>query len=106
MIDQRLHAGVLANTSLLYAAPRPVALGEEASLSDISEYLRRAGYSESSSNRQGWFHLRPDAVEINPGPDSYDPEGATVKIRGGHVTQIISLRDQTERTQFMLEPEL
>jgi penicillin-binding protein 1B len=106
IIEQRLHAGVFANTSLLYAAPRPLALGEEASLTEISDYLRRCGYSESSSNRQGWFHLRSDAIEINPGADSYDSEGATVKILKGHVTQIISLRDQTERTEYLLEPEL
>jgi len=106
IIEARLHAGVFANTSLLYAAPRPVVLGQEASLNDIAEYLRRCGYSESSNNRMGWFHLRPDAIEINPGADSYDSEGAVVKIRANHITQIISLRDQTERTQYMLEPEL
>ena len=54
----------------------------------------------------GWYHLRPDAIEINPGPDAYDPEGATIKVDSGKVTQIISLRDHTERTRFMLEPEL
>src|SRR5262249_50754189 len=94
------------NTSLLYAAPRPVQLGEEASLSDITAYLRRCGYSESSNNRLGWYHLRADAVEINPGADSYDSEGAVIKVKGSHVQQIISLRDQTERTQYLLEPEL
>ena len=50
--------------------------------------------------------MRPDAIEINPGPDAYDTEGAVIKIHGGHITQIISLRDQTERTEFQLEPEL
>jgi penicillin-binding protein 1B len=106
IIEERLHAGVFANTSLLYAAPRPIALGEEASLTEIADYLRRCGYSELSNNRVGWFHLRADAIEINPGPDSYDSEGAVVKIRGQHVAQLISLRDQTERTQYLLEPEL
>ncbi len=50
--------------------------------------------------------MRPDAVEINPGPDAYDSEGAVIKIQRGRVEKIISLRDQTERTQFFLEPEL
>ena len=54
----------------------------------------------------GWYLVRPDGVEVNPGPDAYDPEGAVIKIAGGHVTQIISLRDHTERTQYLLEPEL
>ena len=104
--EEKLKAGPFANTSLLYAAPRPVAVGEEAQISDISDYLRRAGYTESSNNRLGWFHARPGAIEINPGPEAYDSEGAVIKIERGKVAQIISLRDQTERTEYQLEPEL
>jgi len=104
--EEKLRAGPFANTSLLYAAPRPVTVGEDAQLSEIADYLRRAGYTESSNNRLGWFHLRPDAIEINPGPDAYDSEGAVIKVAGGKISQIISLRDQTERTQYDLEPEL
>ena len=50
-------------------------------------------------------HVRPDAVEINPGPEAYDGEGAVIKIEGGRVSHIISLRDQSERTEYDLEPE-
>jgi penicillin-binding protein 1B len=49
--------------------------------------------------------VRPDAVEINPGPEAYDGEGAVIKIEGGRVSHIISLRDQSERTEYDLEPE-
>ena len=42
-----------------------------------------------------------------PGPDSYfDEEEAVVKIQGDKVARIISLRDNSERTQYQLEPEL
>jgi penicillin-binding protein 1B len=44
-------------------------------------------------------------VEINPGPEAYDGEGAVIKIEGGRVSHIISLRDQSERTEYDLEPE-
>jgi penicillin-binding protein 1B len=101
-----LRAGPFSNATLLYAAPHPVALGEEITGEDIATYLRRSGYSESSTNRMGWYKVRPDAVEINPGPDAYDPEGAVIKIDKGKVTQIISLRDHTERPQYLMEPEL
>lgn len=104
--EEKLRSGPFANTSMLYAAPRPVAVGEEDEISDISNYLLRAGYSESNNNRLGWFHVRPGAIEINPGPDAYDSEGAVIKIERGHIAQIISLRDQTERTEYQLEPEL
>jgi penicillin-binding protein 1B len=106
LIEAKLKEGPFANTSTLYAAPRPVMLGDEASGEEIAGYLRRTGYSESNSSRVGWYRLRPDAIEINPGPDGYDPEGAVLKIAGGRITQIISLRDHTERTRYLLEPEL
>ena len=72
---------------------------------EIADYLRRAGYTESNRNRLGWYHVRPDAVEINPGPEAYDPEGAVIKIERGKVSHIISLRDHSERTEYDLEPE-
>ena len=37
---------------------------------------------------------------------AYDLEGAVIKTQGKRVAQIISLRDQTDRTQYFLEPEL
>ena len=106
MIDAELRAGPFSSATLLYSAPRPVSLGEEIAGADIAAYLRRCGYSPSNTSRMGWYLVRPDAVEVNPGPDAYDPEGAVIKIAGGRVTQIISLRDHTERTQYLLEPEL
>jgi penicillin-binding protein 1B len=105
IIEDKLRNGPFANTSMLYAAPQPVMLGEQTGPDEIADYLRRAGYTESNRNRLGWYHVRPDAVEINPGPDAYDNEGAVIKIDRGKVIQIISLRDHTERTEYDLEPE-
>jgi len=106
MIDAELRAGVFSNATLLYAAPRPVTVGEAITRDDIAAYLKRCGYSSQNTNRMGWYLVRPDAVEVNPGADAFDREGAVIKIAGGKVTQIISLRDHTERTQYLLEPEL
>ncbi len=106
IIEEKLRNGPFGNTSLLYAAPKPMMLNDPARVSEIVDYLHRVGYSDSSRNRLGWYHVRPDAVDINPGPDGYDPEGAVIKIYDGHVSQIISLRDNTERTRYELQPEL
>jgi len=106
MVDAELRAGVLSSATLLYAAPRPVTVGEPITRDDIAAYLKRCGYSSQNTNRMGWYLVRPDAVEVNPGNEAYDQEGAVIKIAGGKVTQIISLRDHTERTQYLLEPEL
>jgi penicillin-binding protein 1B len=106
LTEEKLRLGPFGHDSLLYAAPRPVSVGEEIGIAEIAAYLKHCGYSESNSNRTGWFHQRADAIEINPGPDAYDREGAVVKVAARKVVQIISLRDQTERTQYLLEPEL
>ncbi len=105
IIEDKLRNGPFANTSMLYAAPQPVMVGDQTQSDEIVDYLRRTGYTESNRNRLGWYHERPDAVEINPGPEAYDNEGAVIKIDHGKVTQIISLRDHTQRTEYDLEPE-
>ncbi|HEX5431774.1 MAG TPA: PBP1A family penicillin-binding protein, partial [Bryobacteraceae bacterium] len=106
IIEQKLEAGPFSNTSLLYAAPEPVMLGEKAQADELAGELRRSGYSESNSSRVGWYKVRPDGIEINPGPDAYEQEGAVLKIKSGKISEIISLRDHTDRTEYMLEPEL
>ncbi len=105
IIEDKLRNGPFGNTSMLYAAPQPVMVGEQTQPVEIADYLRRAGYTESNRNRLGWYHVRPDAVEINPGPEAYDHEGAVIKIERGKVSHIISLRDHSERTEYDLEPE-
>jgi penicillin-binding protein 1B len=105
IIEDKLRNGPFGNTSMLYAAPQPVMVGEPTQPVEIADYLRRAGYTESNRNRLGWYHVRPDAVEINPGPEAYDQEGAVIKIERGKVSHIISLRDHSERTRYDLEPE-
>jgi penicillin-binding protein 1B len=106
MIEEKLNAGPFATTSLLFAAPQPINVGDDGAIPEITAYLRRCGYTESNTSRAGWYHVRPDAIEINPGPESYDSEGATIKFERGKVSEIISLRDHGERTRYMLEPEL
>ncbi len=108
LIDQKLKIGPFQSTSMVFAAPRAVSIGDEINAQEIMAQLKRSGYGETSGNRVGWYHLRADnAVEIFPGPDSYfDDEAGVVKFANGRVVQIISLRDNTERVQYGIEPEL
>ena len=106
LVDGKLRNGPFANTSLLYAAPRPVRTGDPATPEELSQYLLRCGYTESNSSRMGWFKIRPDAIEINPGPDAFDRTGAVIKIAGGKVNEIIALSDHAPREVYYLEPEL
>ncbi len=89
----------------LYAAPQEIMLGEDARAEEIAAYLRRCGYSESNRNQAGWYRTRPDGIEIYPGRDAYNHEGAVIKIQAGHIAQIVSVRDQSNRAEFALEPE-
>ena len=107
LIETKLAAGPFANTSMLFAAPRTVDVGDIADPQEIATDLRRSGYTESSSNRMGYFTLKPDEIDVYPGPDSYfKRDEGVIKFTGHKVTQIISLADNTDRTEYTLEPEL
>jgi len=107
LIDEKLKDGPFPNTSMIFATPRSLNVGEEISKDEILRSLRNAGYGESKANRMGWYNLRSDAIEILPGPDSYfDNEGGVIRLVDGKIESIISLRDNTTRTAYSLEPEL
>jgi penicillin-binding protein 1B len=107
MIEAKMAGGAFSNTSMLFAAPRTVAVGDLASPQEIAIELRHSGYNESPKNRMGYFTLKPEEIDIYPGPDSYfRRDEGVIKFRGNKVSQIISLADNTDRTEYTLEPEL
>jgi penicillin-binding protein 1B len=107
LIEAKLAAGPFANTSMLFAAPRTVDVGDVADPQEIATDLRRSGYTESASNRMGYFTLKPSEIDVYPGPDSYfKRDEGVIKFTEHKVTQIISLADNTDRTEYTLEPEL
>ena len=107
VIDQKLRAGVFANTAKIFAAPEAVAVGDTMAPGEVAAELRRSGYNESRSNPIGYYQLYPNSIEVFPGPESYfNQEAGVIKFSGGRISQIISLQDQTERPQYQLEPQL
>ena len=107
IIDEKLRSGPFANTAKIYAAPETIAVGDPDSAADIAADLRRGGYTESQNNPIGYYRMRPDAIEIFPQVDSYfDQEAGLIKFSGGKISQIVSLRDNTQRSQYQLEPQL
>ncbi|MEO8029085.1 MAG: transglycosylase domain-containing protein, partial [Bryobacteraceae bacterium] len=106
LIDDKLKAGPFDDRSMLFAAPDPLVVGEETTAAEIASHLRRCGYAESKNSRMGWYQVRGDVIDVYPGPDAYDEEPAVIKFAHNKVSQIVSLRDNTERTRYMLEPEL
>lgn len=107
LVDEKLQKGPFTQTAQLYAAPEPVSVGDSLTPDELVEALRRRGYSTDRSNRIGWFHLRPDGVEIFPGVDAYPhSEPGVVFLENNTVVRIVSNRDHTERPRYFLDPEL
>jgi penicillin-binding protein 1B len=107
LVEAKLRSGPYANTSMLFADAGSVAVGDPGTPAEIATVLRRSGYSENAKAAMGTYNLRPDAIEIYPGPESYfRREGGVIKFAHGKVSQIISLKDNVEVSEYQLEPEL
>jgi penicillin-binding protein 1B len=107
LIDQKLRQGPFANTSKVFAAPRTLNIGEVMTATDVATELRHNGYNESERNPMGYYRLRPDGIEIYPGPDSYFRRDAgLLKFNNGKISQIISLSDNSNLFQYQIEPQL
>jgi penicillin-binding protein 1B len=106
--DEKLAHGPFPNSSVLFASPELIGVGDPGSPGLFAGRLRESGYTEDThSNQIGWFHLRPDAIEIFPGDHSYsDAEPAVVRFSEGKISNIIALSDNSDRTQYTLEPEI
>ncbi len=108
LTDEKLQAGPFPNSSSLYAAPSVLGIGDIGSPGQVAAYLRTDGYTEDGRNREvGWYHLRPNAIEIFPGSRSFPgSEPGVLKFENGKLASIISLRDNEARTRYTLEPRL
>jgi penicillin-binding protein 1B len=106
--DEKLKQGVFPNTSVLFAAPQSVGVGDAATRTQMANRLRESGYGEDArSNPLGWYHLREDAIEVFPGDhSSTSSEPGVLRFRNGKISSIIALSDNSERTEYTLEPAL
>ncbi len=108
LADETLQHGPFPNSSLLYAAPQSVGVGDSGTALQFAARLRESGYAEDvRSSPVGWYHVRPGAIEIFPGDQSFSGlEPGVLKFSNGQISSIISLSDNTPRTQYTLEPRL
>ena len=108
LADEKLTQGPFPNSSLLYAAPEAVGIGDRGTPIQFASRLRESGYAEDArGNSSGWYHLRPDAIEIFPGPESHAAsEPGVLRFRDGKISSVISLSDNTTRTEYTLEPQV
>lgn len=106
-IDEKLAAGPFRNASRIYAAPHVLTTGDLVTKNELVGQLRRGGYSESPNNPLGHYVVRGDSVEIYPGPESFFArDGGLIRFGDTTIREIVSLADNTVRSQYQLEPEL
>jgi len=108
LADQKLKQGPFPDTSLLFAAPQVIGVGDPGSQPELVNRLRESGYGEDRrGNPIGWYHLRPDAIEVFPGDrSSTTAEPGVIRFQNGKLSSIIALSDNSPRTEFTLEPEI
>ena len=107
LIDERLKGGPYTTTSRIYAAPDSIAIGDPSNPVEIAAALRRAGYTENHKNAVGYYAIKPDSIDIFPGSESYfNQEPAAIRFSRNHIARIVSLRDNTDRPLYALEPQL
>ncbi len=108
LTDEKLAHGPFPKSSMLYAAPEVIGIGDSGSPLELASELRESGYGEDvRANTVGWYHLRPDAIEIFPGPQAYSPsESGVIRFANGKIASMVSLADNTSRTEYTLPPQL
>ena len=108
LTDEKLAQGPFPNSSLLYAAPETVGIGDSATPLSFAARLRESGYGEDArENAIGWYHLRPDAIEIFPGEKSLtSSEPGVLRFQSNKIASIVALSDNSARTEYQLEPQL
>lgn len=108
LTDEKLAQGPFPNSSLLYAAPHSVGIGDPGTSRQMAALLRESGYGEDArTNPGGWYHVRPDAIEVFPGDHSYQgSEPGVLRFENGKISSITGLSDNLARTEYTLEPVL
>ena len=113
LIDARLSGDIFNNSSLVFAAPIPVHVGQALTADEVAIRLRRAFYAEGAgASSVGSYKLAKDQIEISPGPISFFlgevvKEGpATLTFREGHLASITAMDGSTKIESYDLEPEL
>jgi penicillin-binding protein 1B len=116
MIDARLRGDVLLRTTGLYAAPRPLRVGQPLTLAALKSYLDGMGYVESSKeadSKRGRYQIKGNSIEVNVseeatinGSRQFPNLKVTFGAGGRGITRITDADTRRELDSTLLEPEL
>jgi penicillin-binding protein 1B len=116
MIDARLRGDVLLRTTGLYAAPRPLRVGQPLTLASLKSYLDGMGYVESSKEadrKRGRYQIKGNSIEVNVseeatinGSRQFPNLNVTFGAGGRTITRITDADTRRELDSTLLEPEM
>lgn len=107
VIDARLASPIFHPSSLVFAAPKQVNVGEGLTPDQLTQWLRAAGYAADEASPVGTFVQAGNAIRITPGPEAYHaPIPVQVQFLNGAVAAITDLQNQQPMTAYALAPEL
>src|SRR5882724_6718886 len=115
-IDNLLKGEIYTRSAGIYAAPKPIRVGQNISQDELLAYLKRAGYVErgqQGDSARGRYVIDGTTVEIDPGQDSVLDSAQPFRAirvqfaRGGKSIAAIAGKDNNARLdKAQLEPEL
>jgi penicillin-binding protein 1B len=111
MIDRKISGEVFQNTAKVYASPMVLFPGQSIRPWDITNYLKKVGYSEKGKGqgRLGEYSYSKRSLEITPLPGShYGSSDASVRIAFNEksIARINSPAVKTDLTSYEVEPQL
>lgn len=108
LIDARLSGEIFDRASQVYAAPRPLFVGEATTSEQVEAQLRGFGYVpiEETDAGYGQFRRGHDRLEIRPGRMSLvgASQAARIEWSAGRIQRIVGLRDSQFRSAVWLDP--
>ncbi|MBZ5528183.1 MAG: PBP1A family penicillin-binding protein [Acidobacteriia bacterium] len=108
MIDERLAAGILQNTTQIFSTPTRIFPGQALSQEELVSYLQRAGYrSKEDEAALGQYTVRGSVLEVRPSKASYfgGKNAVQVQFAGSAIRSIRTIKG-TELPGADIEPEL
>src|SRR5258708_29264039 len=67
LIEAKLNNGPYTNTSMLFASPRTIGVGDVPTPQEIAIALGQAGYNQARNNLVGSYTLKAGEIEMYPG---------------------------------------
>lgn len=106
-VGKRLDEGVFAHTVGIYSAAKTISKGQAVDTARVVSSLRRSGYSEDVNNRNGYYKLGENVINVHPGPDSYlHKPAAKIQLANGKVTSITDSGNRETLNDYQFDPQL